>query len=53
MSILSPIACPPANLLIYPMAVTILDYLKSNIGLVLLFLVACIILIPMLWPLYG
>lgn len=53
MSILSPIACPPANLIYSYGGYKFSDYLKSNIGLVLLFLVACIILIPMLWPLYG
>ena len=53
MSILSPIACPPANLIYSYGGYKFSDYLKSNIGLVLLFLVACIILIPMLWPLYS
>lgn len=53
MSILTPIACPPANLIYSYGGYKFSDYLKSNIGLVLVFLVACIVLIPMLWPLYG
>ncbi len=53
MSILSPIACPPANLIYSYGGYKFSDYLKSNIGLTLVFLVACIVLIPMIWPLYG
>lgn len=53
MSILTPIACPPANLIYSYGGYKFSEYLKSNIGLVLVFLVACIVLIPMLWPLYG
>ncbi len=53
MSILSPIACPPANLIYSYGGYKFSDYLKSNIGLTIVFLVACIVLIPMIWPLYG
>ena len=53
MSILSPIACPPANLIYSYGGYKFSDYLKSNIGLVLIFMVTCIVLIPVLWPLYG
>lgn len=53
MSILSPIACPPANLIYSYGGYKFSDYLKSNIGLVLVFLVTCIVLIPVFWPLYG
>lgn len=53
MSILTPIACPPANLIYSYGGYKFFDYLKSNIGLVLVFLVTCIVLIPIFWPLYG
>lgn len=53
MSILTPIGCPPGNLIYAYGGYKFSDYLKSNIGLTLVFLVACIVLIPMIWPLYG
>lgn len=53
MSILTPIACPPANLIYSYGGYKFSDYLKSNIGLTLVFLVACVVLIPLIWPLYG
>ena len=53
MSILSPIACPPANLIYSYGGYKFSDYLKSNIGMTVVFLVACVVLIPMIWPLYG
>lgn len=52
MSILSPIACPPANLIYAYGGYKFSDYLKSNIGMTIVFLIACIILIPFIWPLY-
>lgn len=53
MSILSPIACPPANLIYSYGGYKFTDYFKSNIGLTIVFLIACVILIPLIWPLYG
>lgn len=53
MSILTPIACPPANLIYAYGGYKFSDYFKSNIGLTLVFLVACIVMIPLIWPLYG
>lgn len=53
MSILTPIACPPANLIYSYGGYKFHDYLKSNIGLALVFLVACVIIIPLLWPFYA
>ena len=52
MSILSPIACPPANLIYAYGGYKFSDYLKSNIGMAVVFLIACILIIPMIWPLY-
>ena len=52
MSILSPIACPPANLIYSYGGYKFSDYLKSNVGLTAVFLVACIVMIPVIWPLY-
>jgi len=52
MSILSPIACPPANLIYSYGGYKFSDYLKSNIGLCLVFMVTCIVLIPLIWPFY-
>ena len=52
MSILTPIACPPANLIYAYGGYKFSDYLKSNIGMTVVFLVACVILIPLFWPLY-
>ena len=53
MSILTPIACPPANLIYSYGGYKFNDYLKSNIGLTFVFLVACVVMIPMIWPLYA
>lgn len=53
MSILSPIACPPANLIYSYGGYKFSDYLKSNIGMALVFLVACVIIIPLIWPFYA
>lgn len=53
MSILSPIACPPANLIYSYGGYKFSDYLKSNIGMTVVFLVASVVLIPVIWPLYG
>lgn len=53
MSILTPIACPPGNLIYAYGGYRFSDYLKSNIGLTVVFLIACIVLIPLIWPLYG
>lgn len=52
MSILSPIACPPANLIYSYGGYKFSDYLKSNIGLCLVFMITCIVLIPLIWPFY-
>jgi di/tricarboxylate transporter len=52
MSILSPIACPPANLIYDYGGYKFTDYFKSNIGLTVVFLISCIILLPLIWPLY-
>ena len=53
MSILSPIACPPANLIYSYGGYKFSDYLKSNIGMALVFLVACVAIIPLIWPFYA
>lgn len=53
MSILTPIACPPGNLIYAYGGYRFSDYVKSNIELTLVFLVACIVMIPLIWPLYG
>lgn len=53
MSILTPIACPPGNLIYAYGGYRFSDYVKSNIGLTLVFLVACIVMILLIWPLYG
>lgn len=53
MSILTPIACPPGNLIYAYGGYRFSDYIKSNIGLTLVFLAACIVMIPLIWPLYG
>ena len=52
MSILTPIACPPANLIYAYGGYRFSDYLKSNIGMTIVFLIACVIMIPMIWPFY-
>ena len=53
MSILSPIACPPANLIYSYGGYKFSDYLKSNIGLAILFMVVCVVVIPFFWPFYA
>lgn len=53
MSILTPIACPPGNLIYAYGGYRFSYYIKSNIGLTLVFLAACIVMIPLIWPLYG
>lgn len=53
MSILTPIACLPGNLIYAYGGYRFSDYIKSNIGLTLVFLAACIVMIPLIWPLYG
>lgn len=53
MSILTPIACPPANLIYAYGGYKFSDYLKSNIGMCIVFLIVCVFLIPMIWPLYA
>lgn len=53
MSILTPIACPPGNLIYAYGGYRFSDYVKSNIELTLVFLAACIVMIPLIWPLYG
>ena len=52
MSILSPIACPPANLIYSYGGYKFSDYLKSNIIMALLFMVICVFVIPIFWPFY-
>ena len=52
MSILTPIACPPANLIYDYGGYRFTDYFKSNIAMTVAFLVACVILLPTIWPLY-
>lgn len=52
MSILTPIACPPANLIYDYGGYRFTDYFKSNIAMTVVFLVACVILLPTIWPLY-
>lgn len=53
MSILSPIACPPANLIYSYGGYKFNDYFKSNIGLAIVFLIACVLIIPVFWPFYA
>lgn len=48
MSILSPIACPPANLIYSYGGYKFSDYLKSNIGMTVLFMIICVALIPII-----
>lgn len=52
MSILTPIACPPANLIYSYGGYKFSDYFKSNWLLSLIFLIACVILIPIIWPMF-
>ncbi len=51
-SLLTPIACPPANLAYSYGGFRFSDYFKSNIGQVLVSMIACVVLIPLIWPLY-
>ena len=52
-SILTPVACPPANLIYSYGGYKFQDYFKSNIGLALVLLASYVVLIPVLWPLYS
>lgn len=52
-SILTPIACPPANLIYSYGGYKFSDYLKSNIGLAVVFMITVVVLCPILWPLYA
>lgn len=52
MSLLTPIACPPANLIYSYGGYKFSDYFKSNWLLVVLSMITCVVLIPLLWPLY-
>ena len=52
MSILSPIACPPANLIYSYGGYKFSDYLKSNALLALIFMIVCVLVIPVFWPFY-
>ena len=51
-SILTPVACPPANLIYSYGGYKFQDYFKSNIGLALVLLASYVVLIPIVWPLY-
>lgn len=51
-SLLTPIACPPANLVYSYGGFRFSDYFKSNIWLTLASMAACIFIIPIFWPLY-
>lgn len=51
-SLLTPIACPPANLVYSYGGFRFFDYFKSNIWLTLASMAACIFIIPIFWPLY-
>ena len=53
LSLLSPIACPPANLIYSYGGYHFIDYFKSNWLLILVSIALCVILCPILWPLYG
>lgn len=53
MSILSPIACPPANLIYSYGGYRFSDYLKSNILLAAIFMIFCVLVIPFFWPFYA
>lgn len=52
MSILTPIACPPANLIYSYGGYRFSDYFKSNWLLSIIFLIVCVILIPIIWPIF-
>lgn len=52
-SILTPIACPPANLIYSYGGYKFHDYIKSNSGLALVWMVSCVVLIPVIWPFYA
>ena len=51
-SILTPVACPPANLIYSYGGYKFQDYFKCNIGLAVVFLASYVVLIPLIWPLY-
>lgn len=51
-SLLTPIACPPANLVYSYGGFRFSDYFKSNILLTLISMIACVFIIPIFWPLY-
>ena len=53
LSLLSPIACPPANLIYSYGGYRFTDYFKSNWLLIIVSIALCVILCPILWPLYG
>ena len=52
-SILTPIACPPANLIYSYGGYKFADYIKSNAGLALVWMISCVILLPLIWPFYA
>lgn len=52
MGLVSPIACPPANIIYGYGGYKFIDYFKSNWSLVLLSLIMCVVLCPMIWPLF-
>lgn len=52
LSLLSPIACPPANLIYSYGGYRFTDYAKSNFFLVVVSVALCVALCPILWPLY-
>ena len=52
MGLVSPIACPPANIIYGYGGYKFTDYFKSNWSLVLLSLAMCVVFCPMIWPLY-
>ena len=52
-SILTPIACPPANLIYSYGGYKFVDYLKSNAGLALVWMISCVVLLPIIWPFYA
>lgn len=53
LSLLSPIACPPANLIYSYGGYRFTDYFKSNWLLIIVSIALCVVLCPILWPLYG
>lgn len=51
-SLLTPVACPPANLVYSYGGFRFTDYFKSNFWLTILSMLACVFIIPIFWPLY-